>query len=502
MEYKVIAERLYDAIVEGRKYSAKVLLEDLLERVAEEKETNWGRNFAPLTLSITPEKVFRNTQLETPTETPVYTPMNTPPITPPNEEAEINIGAETPSLPREITIQKTSIKGKERAHTTEEIDLTPPREEEFNYEPTEETSWFQEVEATQTPTISYAEAARGPNNTVKRKVSWSNKLENYETQPSSSSNHINNKRFRKAGHQDNLGKQNYSCGCNSWKLKEKYQEWEIWKGKEALRGYDCHCCRCKRPGKASQIFEGNEQFYQMCGKCLKWENYNEQDEAWWGRPCPTCELPMEEAHNIHGSLNACSQACKYAYLAVHSAKSYAHIAQRIAHYKDSSRTNCNEPFSTVAALARFHYSRLYPNEILDDEERAFHNTPSFSEQYSRYWEDLRIERYNFFDEHAVMNNNEHQQYISALNNSMEENREAILEKLSHMVDLTIADKIRFGAGGINLCHECLMPYNSDELAKEGIKLLCTRENPGEKSCHKAYLETITPKEAPKSAWDE
>jgi hypothetical protein len=168
----------------------------------------------------------------------------------------------------------------------------------------------------------------------------------------------------------------------------------------------------------------------------------------------------------------------------------------------ATRTNCSASFTDVAAAAKYYYRKLYPDEITDDNERAFHNTPSFNERYEMHWQELREETDNHFYEHATINDVEEQEYINALNDSFDENREIILERLSKKVDLTQTDPIRFGKGAINLCHECLCPYNQDELAMEGIRLLCTRENPGEESCHKAYLERIAERETPRSAWDD
>ncbi|MDW3631562.1 MAG: hypothetical protein QOK71_09000 [Nitrososphaeraceae archaeon] len=154
-------------------------------------------------------------------------------------------------------------------------------------------------------------------------------------------------------------------------------------------------------------------------------------------------------------------------------------------------------------MAKKYYRKLYPEETLNDDQRAYHNTPSFNEQYQRHWDEFIGASDDHFYENAVTNDEDHQEYINALNNSFEENREAILERFSHVVDLTQSDPIRFGAGGINLCHECLMPYKMEDLAKEGIRLLCKEKGLTGKSCHEYYLETKAKEPVSEiSPWDE
>jgi hypothetical protein len=241
----------------------------------------------------------------------------------------------------------------------------------------------------------------------------------------------------------------------------------------------------------------------MCAKCIEKENYDETQEPWYNQPCIVCEEICEGAYNIHGSTFTGHYPCKYAYLAVHSANSYPHVAQRIDHYINSTKANCTASFGEVAPLAKNYYKKKYPNERIDDNERAYHNTLSFNEQQQRYWEELIEATDDYFYVHAITTNSEHQEYIDALNNSFEDNREVILKRLSNMVDLTQSDPIRFGHGGINLCHECLMPYKTEELIKEDLRLLCKEKGPDGKSCHETYLEAQRNEPSTsKSAWDE
>jgi hypothetical protein len=249
--------------------------------------------------------------------------------------------------------------------------------------------------------------------------------------------------------------------------------------------------------------EGNEDYYQWCEKCRKNTEYDVKEAEWYGKDCIVCQRPNEAYYNIDCDLYVGHYACKYAYLAVHSANSYPHVAQRIDHYINSTKANCSADFGEVAPLAKEYYKKLHPNERIDDNERAYHNTLSFNEQQQRHWEELTEAMDDYFYEHAITTNSEHQEYIDALNNSFEDNREVILKRLSNMVDLTQSDPIRFGHGGINLCHECLMPYQTDELIKEDLRLLCKEKGPDGKSCHETYLEAQRNKPSTsKSAWDE
>jgi hypothetical protein len=481
MEYEYFVDHLYKAVLNGNKNTARIMIELLIERRAE--KDNLNIKYTPITVTIEPDP---------PTIPKVIQKISPPP---PSSKNEINNGAEAQET---LPIKK----GKEKA----KIDSEDKKETTNNsyWNGNETISWAQsstQSEENNIQNTTYAQICKGTENENRKQVTWAEDLVESKTE-TCDYNQSTEKRFKLSGYQTNQHKKTYWCGCNARKLKNEFEAYKQWKGKDQVRAYDFHCCKCYRPGRSRHFQKGNEEYHQLCEKCAKRQNYDETEEPWYNQPCIVCDEICEGPYNIHGSIFTGHYPCKYAYLAVQSANSYAHVAQRIDHYINSTKSNCTATFAEIAPIAKAYYKKKYPQDITDDNERAYHNTLSFNEQYQRHWNELIQANDDYFDENAVITNEEHQNYIDALNNSFEENREAILERLSHKVDLTQSDPIRFGHGGINLCHECLMPYETKELEKEGIRLLCKEKGPNGKTCHESYLETKAQKASTsRSAWD-
>src|SRR5437763_9488939 len=111
-----------------------------------------------------------------------------------------------------------------------------------------------------------------------------------------------------------------------------------------------------------------------------------EDAIWWHKPCCTCLAPIEQRENVEWDIDACSKACKYAYLAVASAKHFTHIPTLIKKYKFSK--NCRDLYLDVAYRAERLWVRKYPYEERDYHHTKYHNQLSWMDMAREFAEEV------------------------------------------------------------------------------------------------------------------
>jgi hypothetical protein len=426
---EIIIERIALANLKGRKGAVDYYVEKLTKHY-EETHPKWGQ-----------EQEFIENELK---EEKDNNMMPTPPESPPlkgKEKLIINID--------DMEIDEPSNSQKDFLENKHEWENTPQ-------------------------VISYAQIVQQTN------------IEVSSSQENNIDTTIIEKEYKFSGYDTNKGRQYYWCGCDSFRLKRAYKQWES-EQNEKKRGFKFHCCRCDKPRKKAQLSPGINGYHQLCARCERIESYDVTQEPWYNQPCRVCDEICDGAFNIHENIFTGHYVCKYAYLAVQSADNYEHVAQRINHYIDSNKANCTAGFAEVAGIARYYWGKIRPQDTRDNNKRAYHNTLSWNEQYHRHWEYITEEVNDFFDTYTADDNEEHRDYRRAVELSFEQNREAIVEHLTNNPDLT-ADTTRFGHGKINLCHNCFMPYDMEKLVQEGIELLCIVPDQEGLTCHQRWLD--------------
>nr|CAG8669964.1 1475_t:CDS:1 [Entrophospora candida] len=259
--------------------------------------------------------------------------------------------------------------------------------------------------------------------------------------------------------------QQLPCKCNKAWLKQKAQEHFDWV--RPTRKMNYHCCNCGRPTAKSDTHDGWKwDCYQLCNSCFKSRSYDITEESWYNQPCKVCDQPMTERVNISWNNDVCSEVCKYAYLAVTSANTFTHVPQKVRHYIEVK--NCSENEEEVLKAAEAYYIKL--NGPVDEEE--YHQRYYTNETWQEAWErlELEYEQLGHRMDTYLQENEEDEEYIRTLNQAYVENREAIMEKLPKLLNLK--EHPRHTTDKINLCHECLLPFNEEDLATVGKKLLC------------------------------
>jgi hypothetical protein len=222
---------------------------------------------------------------------------------------------------------------------------------------------------------------------------------------------------------------------------------------------------------------------------------------------------MEEIENIFESFNVCSSICKYAYLSASSAKNFAHIPTCINRYiqrGENSGRGCNDDYEEVAEMAEYYWKEKHPEDECNKDERAFHNQLSWNEMSEAYAMEARQAMEEFIITFIPWDGpRENDEYAEALRQSFDQNQHEIAERMEILmnqpsrINLQKHDPERFGNSKINLCHECLMPYNVQDLHREGIRLLCKKTEDNPKPCYKKEEENnFEEASTSRSAWDD
>lgn len=272
------------------------------------------------------------------------------------------------------------------------------------------------------------------------------------------------------------------CRCNKTWLKQKAKEHFDWT--HPTRRMNYHCCNCGRPTPKSETHDGWKwSIYQLCHSCWKNRSYDITEESWYNKPCKVCDQPMTERVNVSWNVDVCSEVCKYAHLAVMMANVFAHIPQKVKHYIEVK--NCNEEEEEVLKAAEAYYIKLHGPVREEEYHQRYNNLETWNEAFDRLEEEYqqlgaRMEEY-------LYNNDADAQYMDELNEAFHTNREAIINKLPRLLNLK--EHPEHTHGNINLCHECLLPFNDEDLITAGNRLLCKFvEGRNEEPCYKGLEE--------------
>src|SRR5947208_2595011 len=156
-----------------------------------------------------------------------------------------------------------------------------------------------------------------------------------------------------------------------------------------------------------------------------------------------------------------NKACKYAYLAVASAKHFTHIPTLIKKYKFSK--NCRDLYLDVAYRAERLWVRKYPYEERDYHHTKYHNQLSWMDMAREFAEEVNYFSPNLPPTIEVISTEEAIALRRSFNEYEAQNDVRLMDRFKRMCDLK-EDK-RFG-GRIRLCEECLMPFTNEELKKK------------------------------------
>ena len=282
------------------------------------------------------------------------------------------------------------------------------------------------------------------------------------------------------------------CGCTRVWVQQKADEHYKW---VVANKKKYHCCCCGKPTSRSNTIDGQEcGYYQVCETCHRNKTYDVTKEHWYNKPCGICDQPMTEKVNVSYQTDVCSEICKYVLLAVTSAKEFKHIPQRIRHYMDVQ--NCNEDEELLLEAAETYYIKKYGYPTEEEYQHKYNNTESWNDARTRIRDEVdRIWRrtadffVNYQEDHPT-----DQAYIDELNRAFIENREAIIEKIPKILDLSKHPQHK--KDYINLCHGCIMPYDDIDLITIGNKFLCKYiQGRNEEPCYKEKgkdKETVDP----------
>ncbi len=275
---------------------------------------------------------------------------------------------------------------------------------------------------------------------------------------------------------------NMICGCNPKQLKDAFKSHKATFTSTMRMPY--HCCLCHRPGHHGNIAYGNETYYQWCRACERAETYNIEDAIWWHKPCCTCLAPIKQRENVEWDVDACSKACKYAYLAVASAKHFTHIPTLIKKYKFSK--NCRDLYLDVAYRAERLWIRKYPYEERDYYHTKYHNQLSWMDMAWEFAEEV-----NYFSPNMPPTieaiSTEEAIALRSFNKYEAQNEVILMERFKRMCNLQ-EDK-RLG-GRIKLCEECLMPFTIEELKKKDGRWLCIETESNRDPCEPGNSSTM------------
>ena len=207
---------------------------------------------------------------------------------------------------------------------------------------------------------------------------------------------------------------------------------------------------------------------------------------------------MMEKVNIHWQNDVCSHICKYAYLSVGQANCLGHIPQKVHNYCNTK--NCNEDEGVILEAAEAYYIKLYGQPSEEEYQQQYHNNETWQDARNRLreeYEELMQRTTAYFYENYNRDEPEGLAYLDEMNEAFILNRDEIINGIQRILDLS-AHKSHKGQS-INLCHDCWMVYDNEDLITIGKKVLCKfikgrNENP----CHKEEApendkENIDPK---------
>jgi predicted nucleic acid-binding Zn ribbon protein len=96
------------------------------------------------------------------------------------------------------------------------------------------------------------------------------------------------------------------CGCDKRKLQDATHE--HMSRIHCTRKKNFHCCKCSRPLAKDEVYEGTNEYYQLCRSCDRIEKYDITTELWYHTPCQVCGQPIEQKENITGTITVVPQS--------------------------------------------------------------------------------------------------------------------------------------------------------------------------------------------------